>query len=208
MAFKMNRPLKMKGPMKSVLKLGRKNKPAQEMEGGLYYNSAMGPMKMHSPSALRQMEEGAPDMGGMEGMEAMMGMMGGGGAPTEGPAETAPAEKEKTEKKQESWSFDETDLQGGDMGEVKKDEATGQLYVIVENEDELIAGLGQDIKVMIPSNIVKQANAKVGELLTGGDYQVQLNQETNEYEITSVNEESQEEAIDKIEQGEGGESDY
>jgi len=208
MAFKMNRPLKMKGPMKSVLKLGRKNKPALEMESGLYYNSAMGPMKMHSPSALRQMEEGAPDMGGMEGMEAMMGMMGGGGAPTEGPAETAPAEKEKTEKKQESWSFDETDLQGGDMGEVKKDEATGQLYVIVENEDELIADLGQDIKVMIPSNIVKQANAKVGELLTGGDYQVQLNQETNEYEITSMNEESQEEAIEKIEQGEGGESDY
>ena len=78
MAFKMNRPLKMKGPMKSVLKLGRKNKPAQEMEGGLYYNSAMGPMKMHSPSALKQMEEGAPDMGGME---AMMGMMGGGEAP-------------------------------------------------------------------------------------------------------------------------------
>lgn len=208
MAFKMNRPLKMKGPMKSVLKLGRKNKPALEMESGLYYNSAMGPMKMHSPSALRQMEEGAPDMGGMEGMEAMMGMMGGGGAPTEGPAETAPAEKEKTEKKQESWSFDETDLQGGDMGEVKKDEATGQLYVIVENEDELIADLGQDIKVMIPSNIVKQAGAKVGELLTGGDYQVQLNQETNEYEITSMNEESQEEAIEKIEQGEGGESDY
>ena len=208
MGFKMNRPLKMKGPMKSVLKLGRKNKPALEMESGLYYNSAMGPMKMHSPSALRQMEEGAPDMGGMEGMEAMMGMMGGGGAPTEGPAETAPAEKEKTEKKQESWSFDETDLQGGDMGEVKKDEATGQLYVIVENEDELIADLGQDIKVMIPSNIVKQANAKVGELLTGGDYQVQLNQETNEYEITSMNEESQEEAIEKIEQGEGGESDY
>ena len=73
MAFKMNRPLKMKGPLKSALKLGRaKNKPAMEMESGLYYNSAMGPMKMHSPSALKQMEEGAPDMGGME---AMMGMM-------------------------------------------------------------------------------------------------------------------------------------
>tara|TARA_Y100000401_G_scaffold116437_1_gene122196 strand:- start:512 stop:1114 length:603 start_codon:yes stop_codon:yes gene_type:complete len=200
MAFKMNRPKKLKGPKKSVLNLGRaKNK------SGIYYNSKMGPMLYTSPSALKQAEEGMGDMGGME---AMMGMMGG--APEKGVADPtgAPAEKEKTEKMQESWSFDETDLQGGDMGEVKKDEATGMLYVIVENEDELIADLGQDIKVMIPPNIVKQANAKVGELLTGGDYQVQLNSETNEYEIQTMNEESQEEAIEKIEQGEGGESDY
>ena len=203
MAFKMNRPLKMKGPLKSALKLGRaKNKPAD----GLYYNSKMGPMQMHSPSALKQMEEGMGDMGGME---AMMGMMGGapegGGAPA-GPAETAPAEK--TEKKQSSWSFDETHLEGGDMGEVKKDEATGQMYVIVENEDELIPDLGQDIKVIIPPDIAEQAGAKVGGLLAGGDYQVQLNPETNEYEIQTMNEESQEESIEKIEQGEGGESDY
>ena len=163
MAFKMNRPKKLKGPKKSVLNLGRaKNK------SGIYYNSKMGPMLYTSPSALKQAEEGMGDMGGME---AMMGMMGG--APEKGVADPtgAPAEKEKTEKMQESWSFDETDLQGGDMGEVKKDEATGMLYVIVENEDELIADLGQDIKVMIPPNIVK-------------------------------------EAIKKIDQGEGGESDY
>ena len=190
MAFKMNRPLKMKGPMKSVLKLGRKNKPAQEMESGLYYNSAMGPMKMHSPSALRQMEEGAPDMGGMEGMEAMMGMMGGGGAPTEGPAETAPAEKEKTEGKVESsWQFDAMDLESGAMGKVEKDEATGMLYVIVENDDELIKGIGKDVKVFLPPNIVndKMVKAKVGELLPDNDYQVQLNPETNEYEVQVVN---------------------
>ena len=206
MAFKMNRPLKMKGPLKSALKLGRaKNKPALEMESGLYYNSAMGPMKMHSPSALKQMEEGMGDMGGME---AMMGMMGGTPEKGGAPADATGAPTEETEKKQESWSFDETDLQGGDMGEVKKDEATGQIYVIVENEDELIAGLGQDIKVIIPPNIVKQANAKVGELLTGGNYQVQLNSKTNEYEIQTMNDESQGEAIEKIEQGEGGESDY
>ncbi len=200
MAFKMNRPEKLKGPRKSALPLGRaKNK------SGIYYNSKMGPMLYTSPSALKQAEEGMGDMGDME---AMMGMMGG--APEKGVADPtgAPAEKEKTEKMQASWSFDETDLQGGDMGEVKKDEATGMLYVIVENEDELIADLGQDIKVMIPPNIVKQANAKVGELLTGGDYQVQLNPETNEYEIQTMNDESQEEAIEKIEQGEGGESDY
>ena len=206
MAFKMNRPGRMHGPRKSTINKYGKAKSSDD--GGLYYNSKMGPMQMHSPTALKQMEEGMGDMGGME---AMMGMMGGapegGGAPA-GPTETAPAEKEKTEKKQESWSFDETDLEGGDMGEVKKDEATGMLYVIVENEDELISGLGQDIKVMIPPNIVKQAGAKAGELLTGGDYQVQLNPETNEYEIQTMNDESQEEAIEKIEKGEGQESDY
>ena len=91
MAFKMNRPGKMHGPRKSTMnKYGRKAKPAMEMEegSGLYYNSSMGPMKMHSPSALKQMEEEA-------GMEEMMGMMGdmGGEAPT-GPVEEAPVEKE------------------------------------------------------------------------------------------------------------------
>jgi hypothetical protein len=94
MAFKMNRPLKMKGPMKSVLKLGRaKNKPVDD--SGLYYNSSMGPMKMHSPSALRQMEEEA-------GMEETMGMMGemGGEAPA-GPVEEAPVEKESEGEKAE-----------------------------------------------------------------------------------------------------------
>ena len=206
MAFKMNRPLKMAGTRKSTInKYGRKAKPAMEMESGLYYNSAMGPMKMQSPSALKQMEEGMGDMGGME---AMMGMMGGAPEGGGAPADTAAAPAEKTEKKKSSWSFNETDLEGGDMGEVKTDEATGQLYVIVENEDGLIPDLGQDIKVIIPPNIAKQAQAKAGGLLAGGDYQVQLNSETNEYEITSMNEESQEEAIDKIEQGEGGESDY
>lgn len=86
MAFKMNRPSKMKGPKKSVLNLGR---ATGAEDSGLYYNSSMGPMKMHSPSALKQMEE----MGDMGGMEEMMGMMGGG-APAEGPVEGAPVEKE------------------------------------------------------------------------------------------------------------------
>lgn len=89
MAFKMNRPLKMAGPKKSVLKLGR----AKSADSGLYYNSSMGPMKMHSPSALKQMEEGMGDMGGMEEMMGMMGEMGGG-APTEGPVEGASVEKD------------------------------------------------------------------------------------------------------------------
>ena len=88
MAFKMNRPLKMAGPKKSALNLGR----AKTADSGLYYNSSMGPMKMHSPSALKQMEE---EMGEGGGMEEMMGMMGdmGGEAPA-GPVEEAPVEKE------------------------------------------------------------------------------------------------------------------
>ena len=93
MAFKMNRPGRMNGPRKSTInKYGRKTKPAMEMEddSGLYYNSSMGPMKMHSPSALKQMEE-------------MMGMMGdmGGEAPA-GPVEEAPVEKEGKEEKASS----------------------------------------------------------------------------------------------------------
>jgi len=79
----MNRPLKMAGPKKSVLNLGRAKNATED--SGLYYNSSMGPMKMHSPSALKQMEE---EMGAGGGMEEMMGMMG------EGPVEGAPVEKE------------------------------------------------------------------------------------------------------------------
>ena len=71
MAFKMKRPLKMAGPRPSGLKLGRKmknsgvdNKLNLEAEfqsgdtgSGIYYNSSMGPMKMVSPSALKQTQE-------------------------------------------------------------------------------------------------------------------------------------------------------
>ena len=68
MAYKQTRPLNMKGPLKrSGLKLGRvrsaeiKNQIGEELSGDtdstFYYNSKMGPMKMHSPSALKQMEE-------------------------------------------------------------------------------------------------------------------------------------------------------
>lgn len=88
MAFKMNRPGKMNGPKKSTInKYGRKAKSADD--SGLYYNSKMGPMQMHSPTALKQMEEGMGDMGGMEEMMGMMGDTGGGA-----PAENAPVEKE------------------------------------------------------------------------------------------------------------------
>ena len=71
MAFKMNRPLKMTGPKKSGLNLGRATKNSNvdyqtgenqtDVDSGsssMFYNSNMGPMKMVSPSALKQAEEG------------------------------------------------------------------------------------------------------------------------------------------------------
>ena len=74
MAFKMKRPLKMAGPKPSGLKLGRKMKNANidnqisgdefqsgDTGSGLFYNSDMGPMKMVSPSALKQMQETATE---------------------------------------------------------------------------------------------------------------------------------------------------
>jgi len=174
MAFKMNRPLKMKGPKKSVLNLGRAKNATED--SGLYYNSSMGPMKMHSPSALKQMEE---EMGEGGGMEEMMGMMG------EGPVEEAPVEKEGGgDEKPKTITFDETEMEGGDMGEIKQDE-TG-IYLIVPNED----GLGDfpaNTKVIIPEAMVAETGAKVGELLTGGDYTATLNA-NGEYELTSSGE--------------------
>ena len=92
MAFKMKRPLKMTGPSKSALKLGRAKNVTED--SGLYYNSKMGPMKMHSPSALKQMEE---EMGGMEEMMGMMGEM-----EAEAPVQEAPVEKEGEGKKAET----------------------------------------------------------------------------------------------------------
>ena len=134
MAFKMNRPLKMKGPMKSVLKLGRaKNKPVDD--SGLYYNSSMGPMKMHSPSALRQMEEEA-------GMEEMMGMMGdmGGEAPA-GPVEEAPVEKEGEEEKASSIAGQEIEI---------KEDGT-----MVMTDEYGVAGVPEGAEVKDPDNILE-----------------------------------------------------
>jgi len=72
MAFKMNRPLKMNGPKKSGLKLGRnKTIIGNELNAdttGFFYNSKMGPMQMVNPSALKQMEEEVdPDAPGTPG---------------------------------------------------------------------------------------------------------------------------------------------
>jgi len=133
MAFKMNRPLKMKGPKKSVLNLGRAKNTTED--SGLYYNSSMGPMKMHSPSALKQMEEEMAAGGGMEEMMGMMGEMGG-----EGPVEEAPVEKEG----------------GGDKAET----IFGQEIVVNEDgtmelDDEYgIAGVPKGAEVKDPDGIL------------------------------------------------------
>ena len=124
MAFKMNRPFKMTGPKRSALKLGR----TKAADSGLYYNGSMGPMKMHSPSALKQMEE--------EGMEEMMGMMGEmGGAPAEGPIEEAPVEKENGEEEFQGGPVKEPipeDYPGvTNVSEVKEDE--NGLYILTED---------------------------------------------------------------------------
>jgi len=179
MAFKMNRPAKMHGPRKSSM-----NKYGKTADSGLYYNSKMGPMQMHSPSALKQMEEGMEAEGG--GMEEMMDMMGGGAPEGGGPAEGAPVEKEGGGgEKPKTISFDETEMEGGDMGEVKQDESG--TYVIVPNED----GLGNfppNTKVIIPEAMVTETGAEVGELLTGGSYSATLNA-NGEYELTSTDSE-------------------
>jgi len=111
----------------------------------------------------------------------MMGMMGGG-APAEGPVEGAPVEKEGGGDKQpKTISFDETEMEGGDMGEVKQD-ASG-IFVIIPNED----GLGDfpaNTKVIIPEAMVEKVGAKVGGLLSGGNYTATLNA-NGEYELTS-----------------------
>tara|TARA_R110000765_G_scaffold77060_1_gene151473 strand:+ start:646 stop:1152 length:507 start_codon:yes stop_codon:yes gene_type:complete len=86
MAFKMKRPFKMKAPLKRAgLNIGK------SAESGVYYNSDMGPMKMHSPSALKAMEEEMAAEGG--GMEEMMGMMGGGEEMGGPPPEAPPTEE-------------------------------------------------------------------------------------------------------------------
>ena len=154
MAFKMNRPLKMKGPKKSVLKLGRaKNKPVDD--SGLYYNSSMGPMKMHSPSALKQMEEEA----GMEEMMGMMGDMGGempmGEAPA-GPVEEAPVEKESEGEKAKH-------IYGQEI-EIKED------GTMVMSDEYGVAGVPEGAEVKDPDGILEYQTIDGDKYVMDNDY--------------------------------------
>tara|TARA_R110000744_G_scaffold75349_1_gene149922 strand:- start:298 stop:828 length:531 start_codon:yes stop_codon:yes gene_type:complete len=129
MAFKMNRPSKMAKYRKSTInKYGK-----AEMDSGVYYNGKMGPMQMHSPSALKQMEEEAPAEGG--GMEDMMAMMGGAeaGAP--------PAEKKPTSEDGESKTIPGQDIikgEGEESGEFWFDTG-GDDQIYIEDPDGIVA---------------------------------------------------------------------
>jgi len=137
MAFKMKRPFKMKAPLKRAgLNIGKTK------ESGVFYNSDMGPMKMHSPSALKQMEEEMA-AGGGGGMEEMMGMMGGGemgGPPPEAPAEgtTDPTE-----------GGDEAESVAGQEIEINED---GSMSMSTEYDVE---GIPSGATVEDPDNILE-----------------------------------------------------
>ena len=129
MAFKQTRPFRMNKPAKSSLNLGR----SKTAESGVYYNGKMGPMQMHSPSALKQMEEEAPAEGG--GMEEMMAMMGGAeaGAP--------PAEKKPTSEDGESKTIPGQDIikgEGEESGEFWFDTG-GDDQIYIEDPDGIVA---------------------------------------------------------------------
>ena len=172
MAFKQTRPMRMKGPLKrsGLINIGSKSDTdVNNGVGGVFnmkndavfYNSKMGPMQMHSASALKQMEE---EMAPQEEMAPEV------------------ATQESEGEKPQSISFDETEMEGGDMGEIKQDE-TG-MYLIVPNED----GLGDfpaNTKVIIPEAMIGETGATIGELLTGGSYTAALNA-NGEYELTST----------------------
>jgi len=129
MAFKMNRPSKMaKNRQSTINKYGK-----AKMDSGVYYNSKMGPMQMHSPSALKQMEEEAPAEDG--GMEEMMAMMGGGeaGAP--------PTEKKPTSKGSGSKTIPGQDIikgKGKEKGEFWFDTG-GDDQIYIEDPDGIVA---------------------------------------------------------------------
>ena len=99
MAFKMKRPFRMNGPAKSTLKFGktditsnpdaggmdsRSNTDILDASSGIFYNSNMGPMRMVTPSALKQMEEteteetevGYPEVDNRHGEEKAQHILG------------------------------------------------------------------------------------------------------------------------------------
>ena len=77
MAFRMKRPLKMKGPLKrsNLIQIGSKrNTEINSDTSGVFYNSEMGPMKMVNPSAFKQSPEEGSSMS-REEVEALEGQV-------------------------------------------------------------------------------------------------------------------------------------
>jgi hypothetical protein len=84
-------------------------------------------------------------------------------------AVTSPVQQEGT------FKFNEQNLRGGDMGEVKKDES-GRMFITIQD------GANKGTNVFISQPAAEQYNANVGSLLTGGDYTAKKNAE-GEYEL-------------------------
>jgi len=153
MAFKMKRPLNMKGPIKrsSMFKIGKKS---DTLNSGIYYNSKMeGSPMTFSPSTLKQVEEGDEMameemgmMGGMEGMEA-------GGPPPEAP----PTEEGGEDKAKEIFG--------------QEIQVVGDGKYIIDTED-LGYGIGGVpdgiVEVLDPDGIL--GNLKEGEYVPDHDF--------------------------------------
>ena len=86
-------------------------------------------------------------------------------------AVTSPVQQEDT------FNFNEQDLRGGDMGEVKKDES-GRMFITLSD------GVNKGTNVFISGPAAEMYSAKVGGLLQGGDYTAKKNQ-NGEYELVS-----------------------
>mgnify|MGYP003124745902 CR=1 FL=1 len=104
-----------------------------------------------------------------EAMESMEEDNAGVGGSALSMAVQSPVQQEDT------FKFTETDLQGGDMGNVKKDES-GRMFVTISDGEK------KGTNVFIDEVAASAYNAKVGGLLQGGDYTAKMNKD-GEYEL-------------------------
>ena len=84
-------------------------------------------------------------------------------------AVTSPVQQE------DSFTFNESDLRGGDMGKVKKDES-GRMFITLSD------GANKGTNVFISEPAAEMYSAKTGGLLQGGDYTAKKNA-NGEYEL-------------------------
>lgn len=104
-----------------------------------------------------------------EAMESMEEDNAGVGGSALAMAVQSPVQQEET------FKFTETDLQGGDMGNVKKDES-GRMFVTISDGEK------KGTNVFIDEVAASAYNAKVGGMLMGGDYTAKINKD-GEYEL-------------------------
>jgi len=104
-----------------------------------------------------------------EAMESMEEDNAGIGGSALAMAVTSPVQQE------DSFTFNESDLQGGDMGKVKKDES-GRMFITLSD------GANKGTNVFISEPAAEMYSAKAGGLLQGGDYTAKKNA-NGEYEL-------------------------